>query len=295
SPVTSLNVPQFVNQPTPAPEEELNSVPVETAQAAPVVEMLEAPAEGSGMYDGGPNVIDVEGMLAGNENDLPTLEETPFPPMEAESDVMGLASADTVMQARNQASLWVISVLVVMIASVLGYYLFNTRSTTSAKAVKQKQKQKAIKPRAAVKRPNMLDNQDDPKVMEYRQKIEQKKKMFASALRREEDLQIDALINDFLPVKEEEMVITRTFNLPGIGQSFRIDPATTELQGPHFRQAAKVNRKSTETVTANVGTGKTESAGERPPAPTRSESSRPTGQPYHTIHKGGTKHFGSGR
>ncbi|QDU78661.1 hypothetical protein Pla110_03650 [Polystyrenella longa] len=289
-----MNAPNFVDQPTPAPEEEMFSAPMVTAQVEAPVEMLAAPPEGAGMYDGeGSNLVDVEAMLARNGNSLPAFDDTPAAPVNsllAEND-LELAEASA-PKARSQASLWVISVLVILIASVLGFYLYNTRSTAPVKTAKTKQK--LAPQRQPVKRPNMLDNIHDPKVAQYRQKVEQKKKMFAASTRREEELQIDALINDFLPVQEEEMVISRTFNLPGIGQSFRIDPASTELQGPHFRQAAKVNRKSTEKVTANVGTEQSRPVADRPDS-SRPASGRPANQAYHTIHKGGDSHFGSGK
>ncbi|MEZ6045855.1 MAG: hypothetical protein R3C11_09825 [Planctomycetaceae bacterium] len=294
-PGLALNAPQFIDEPTPAPEEELMLEGTALAQSSPDVQMLEAPAAGSGMYDGESNIIDVEAMLANNSGDLPVLDETPLPPMDAEmNDVaLGLAAAPGPSMARNQASLWVISVLVVMIASVLGYYLFNNRQTQTK--AKPKSKPKAAAARQPVRRPNMLENLDDPKVAMYRQKIEQKKKMFAASMRREADLQIDALINDVLPLKEEELVITRTFNLPGIGQSFRIDPANTELQGPHFRQAARVNRKSNEKVSATVGADSSRPAGTNGPQSTRPAATRPASQASYTIHKGGSQHFGSGK
>lgn len=293
-PAATINTPQFINEPTPTPEDELETAaPQQFAEADTSVQMLDAPPEGAGMYDSGSNLIDVERLLANNDDDLPPLEETPFPPA-PETGEMEVASTSNSKSERTQASLLVIAVLVGLIASVLGYYLFNTRSAKLAKAKAVSPKRKPAVERAPVKRPNMLAEPDDAKVAAYREKIEQKKKLATATTRREEDLHIDALINDFLPVKEEEMVITRTFNLPGIGQSFRIDPATTELQGPHFRQAANLNRKSRDKVSAQVGQSASNSATQRPEA-MKAEASRPSGQAYRTIHKGGSGHFGSGK
>jgi len=130
----------------------------------------------------------------------------------------------------------------------------------------------------------------DPQVEIHRQKIERRRKIHATSRHRDQELEVEALINDMLPVKEEEVNVSHTFHLPGIGQSFRLDPAATELRGPHFRQAAQVHRQNREQATAQVRSEQPAQTNETP-MPATGQSQTPTGpagsNKIHHIHQGG--------
>ena len=279
----TLSFPEQLDKPTPAPEEEKTAMVAEESS----VEILAAPAEGSGMYDNQNSLLNVEELIANNESDLPPLQEDAGAVAEID---MALAEQESPMMARNQSSLWVISGLIVLIFIAMGYYLLDQQKKTEVK-VRSRSKSKK---RPAVKKPVMATRPQmaDPKMAMHKERLEQRRKMQAASSQIEQQQQIDALINDVLPLKEEELVISRTFHLPGIGQSFRIDPATTELKGPHFRQAAKVNKHSEEKMASGMRVDVPESGTQRP---TKTKSSKVTGQTYHTIHKGSSKHFGSNK